>query len=51
MKIIAFTLFCVGVAVAMPYNIIEDDDGIQYYTLPISRTRRLVLLFIIYFSV
>lgn len=42
MKIIVFTIFCIGVAVAMPYDIIEDGDGNQYYALPITRTRRLV---------
>nr|AYV99148.1 attacin C3 [Octodonta nipae] len=40
MKFIVFSAFCLAVAAAMPYEIIEDEDGQQYYAVPISREKR-----------
>lgn len=40
MKVILVSLFCVAMAAAMPYDIIEDDIGHIYYAVPVNREKR-----------
>nr|AYV99146.1 attacin C1 [Octodonta nipae] len=40
MKFILFSAFCVVMAAAMPYDIVEDEDGQQFYAVPVSREKR-----------
>lgn len=40
MKFIWFSLLGLAMAAAMPYDIIEDENGQQYYAVPASREKR-----------
>lgn len=40
MKFIVFSVFCIAMATAMPYAVVEDEDGQQYYVVPIAREKR-----------
>lgn len=40
MKVILFSLFCVAMTVAMPYDVIEDETGQEYYAVPVNREKR-----------
>lgn len=40
MKIILCALFSVALTAALPYDIIEDETGQQYYAVPIAREKR-----------
>ncbi|KAG5899936.1 hypothetical protein JTB14_002487 [Gonioctena quinquepunctata] len=40
MKYFVFVTFCLAVATALPFEVIEDEDGEQYYVIPVSRSKR-----------
>lgn len=40
MKFVVFSAFCIAIAVALPFDIIEDENNQQYYAVPISREKR-----------
>lgn len=39
MKLIVIAFF-IATAAAIPFEIIEDEDGQQYYAVPINREKR-----------
>lgn len=43
MRIILFSMFCLAVSTAMPYDIIEDETGHEYYAVPMNREKRYTL--------
>ncbi|XP_074026956.1 uncharacterized protein [Leptinotarsa decemlineata] len=40
MKCFVFAVCCVAATIAMPFDVVEDVDGEQYYVIPISRQKR-----------
>ncbi|CAG9825326.1 unnamed protein product [Phaedon cochleariae] len=40
MKVFVFVAFCLAVAAAVPIEVFEDEDGQEYYLVPVSREKR-----------
>lgn len=40
MKLFVLSTLYLAMVVAMPYEIIEDEHGQQYYAIPINREKR-----------
>lgn len=42
MKFVVLSALFIAAAAAMPYDVIEDEDGKQYIAVPINREKRYV---------
>jgi hypothetical protein len=39
-KVLIVASLCLAVALASPYDLVEDEQGQHYYLVPVSRVRR-----------